>query len=173
MRIAASSRVMARFPSMVLEGVDPGRAVYGLPWPGDLEFQSALRPAFLSLCSRLLQVKRVTAPVAPNHAPFSSAGVERIGVIPIGRRDGLALLNCGHVLVRGSRAQLLGALALEHCRVDLTAIPEATVGDEVVIIGRQGREEITLADILAAQPHLAPTAVALEVRNSVQKSYLF
>jgi alanine racemase len=163
-RMAASSRVLAGFRSMALEGVDPGRAVYGIRWEGDPEFQARLRPAFAGLRSRLLQVKRASA------GPYA-ADTDRLGVIPIGRRDGLGLLTCGEVLVRGRRAPLLGAPALEHCRVDLGHVPAARAGDEVVIIGRQGAEEITVDEVLAGRPDLAPTALALEVRASVARAY--
>jgi alanine racemase len=165
MRIAASSRVLAGFPSMVLEGVDPGRAVYGIRWAGDSEFQARLRPVFAGLRSRLLQVKRAFG------GPYAT-DTDRLGVIPIGRRDGLGLLTCGEVLVRGRRAPLVGAPALEHWRVDLGRVPAAETGDEVVLIGRQGSEEITVDEVLACRPELAPTAVALEVRASVARTYL-
>jgi alanine racemase len=164
LRMAAGSRVLAGFPSMALEGVDPGRAVYGIRWEGDPEFQARLRPAFAGLRSRLLQVKPAAG------GPYA-ADTDRLGVIPIGRRDGLGQLTCGEVLVRGRRARLLGAPALEHCRVDLGRVPAARAGDEVVIIGRQEAEEITVDEVLAGRPDLAPTALALEVRASVARTY--
>ena len=164
-RMAASSRVLARFPKMALDAVDPGRAVYGIRWRGDEDFQAQLRPAFSSLKTRLLQVK--VAAQGP-HAPAGS----RLGVIALGMRDGLPQLTCGQVLVGGRRVSLVGPVALEHARVALDAVPGAQPGDEVVVIGRQGTEEITVAEILAARPALAPTAFALAVGHSVERVYL-
>ncbi len=164
-RMAASSRVLARFPEMALDAVDPGRAVYGIRWRGDEDFQAQLRPAFSSLKTRLLQVK--VAAQGP-HAPAGS----RLGVIPLGMCDGLSQLTCGQVLVCGRRVRLVGPPALEHARVALDSVPSAQPGDEVVVIGRQGREEITMNEILAARPDLPPTAFALAVRHSVERLYL-
>lgn len=164
-RMAASSRVLARFSSMVLDAVDPGRALYGLPWNGDEAFQEQLRPAFAGLRSSLLQVKLA------GEGPYVLPG-RRLGVIPIGRRDGLPLLTCGEVLVRGRRVALVGPPSLEHSRVDLDAVPDAEAGDDVVIIGRQVADEITVEEVLAARPALAPTAVGLEVRPAVERRFL-
>ena len=71
----------------------------------------------------------------------------RLGVIPMGSADGLRWLHAGRVLVRGRVAPIVGSPSLEHTRVDLTGVPDAAVGDEVVIIGRQGDLEITPAEV--------------------------
>lgn len=164
-RMAASSRVLAGFPAMTLDAVDPGRAVYGLPWAGEDRLRGRLRPAFAALRTRLLQVK-VAGP-----GPYAATG-DRIGVIPFGRRDGLPRLSCGAVLVRGRRAPLLGPPALEHSRVDLNGIADSEPGDEVVLIGRQATDEITVAEVLDAQPGAAPITLALEVGGGVRRRYL-
>ena len=163
-RMVASSRVLARFPEMVLDAVDPGRALYGIPWRGDDPFQAELRPAFGSLRTKLLQVK-VAGP-GPHAAEASG-----LGVIPLGRRDGLPNLSSGEVLVHGRRVKLLGPPALEHSRLALDQVREAREGDEVVVIGRQGREEITVREVLAAHQDAAPTALALQVGAAVARAF--
>jgi hypothetical protein len=63
-------------------------------------------------------------------------------------------------------APLLGGPSLEHTRVDLTAVPEAQVGDEVVVIGRQGDVEISLAEVAERQrlpAHVLPTLIGPRV----------
>jgi alanine racemase len=172
MRMAASSRVLAAFPDMHLEAVDPGRAVYGLPWRGDTEFRSRLRPALRSLRTRLLQVKAPVAIGSGEPTAVALSGVTRIGILPMGKKDGLARLNAGHVLIRGRPAPLLGKPALAHCRVDLTDIPDARVGDEVVVLGAGGAREITLADVLRSHPELDAPEVGLEIGRSVTRRYV-
>ncbi len=54
----------------------------------------------------------------------------------------------GEVLVRGCRARIRGTVCMDALMIDVSHIPEARVGDEVVLIGRQGNEEI-LADEIA------------------------
>jgi alanine racemase len=156
-RMAASSRVLDRFPEMALNAVDPGRAVYGLLTGRSGRLGPHLRPAFAALTTRLLTVRA------------GPAG--RIGVIPFGRAAGLATLSAGCVLVRGQRVPLLGPPSLEHARVDLSTAPAAEPGDEVVIIGAQGGGRITVEEVLAANPALPETALALQVGGSVTRVY--
>jgi alanine racemase len=75
------------------------------------------------------------------------------------------------MLVRGRAVPLLGAPSLEHTRLDLTAVPEARVGDEVVVIGRQGEAEITVADA-AANHGLQTLHVAPAIGERVARVYL-
>jgi len=75
------------------------------------------------------------------------------------------------VIVRGREAPILAGPSLEHTRVDLTAVPDARVGDEVVVIGRQGEAEIPPSAV-AARHRLAPHGVALSVRERVARVYL-
>jgi alanine racemase len=75
------------------------------------------------------------------------------------------------VLVRGQAAPLVSSPSLEHTRIDLTAVPDAAVGDEVVIIGRQGELEITPAEV-AKRHGLGPHHVATTVGPRVTRVYL-
>jgi len=75
------------------------------------------------------------------------------------------------VLVRGRAAPIVSSPALEHTRIDLTGIPDAVVGDEVVIIGRQGDLEITPAEV-AARHGLGLHNVAPTVGPRVARVYL-
>jgi len=80
-------------------------------------------------------------------------------------------LNAGRVLVRGQFAPLVSSSSLEHTRIDLTGIPDAVVGDEVIIIGRQGEREITAAEV-ARHHGLGPHHVATTVGPRVARVYL-
>jgi alanine racemase len=79
---------------------------------------------------------------------YRAESPRRIGVLPVGYGDGYPRLrNEGWVLVRGKRAPILGGVAMDAIGVDLTDIPEAQLGDEAVLMGRQGAEEISAHDI--------------------------
>jgi alanine racemase len=82
----------------------------------------------------------------------------------------LLWLHAGRVLVRGRAVPLVGSPSLEHTRIDLTAVPDARVGDEVVIIGRQGEAEITVAEV-AAHHGLGLHHVATTVGARVTRVY--
>src|SRR2546426_2067196 len=170
-RLAASSPLVLGFPSTYLNAVDPGRMLYG--YGGEEATESVvLRPAFSALKSRLVEVKDV----APRErfaaaAPFPIVGAMRLGVIPVGMGDGFHRLNAGGVLVRGRRVPILARPSLEHTRLDLTTVPDAAVGDEVVLIGRQGTEAITL-DEIAERHALDSLALALGVGPRVARVYV-
>ena len=72
-----------------------------------------------------------------------------IATIPIGYGDGFKrpLSNRGEVLIRGKRASVIGRVTMDQIMVDVTHIPGVVVGDEVVIIGKQDDEEITVDEI--------------------------
>jgi len=168
---ASTSVLLASATTMNLNAIDPGLIFFGLDRHGPGLIGADLRPAFHSLTSRLVQVKVVTRTAFRDVAPFSITGSMRLGVIPIGRYDGMEALCCPHVLVHGVRANILGAPATEHTRIDLTHVPQARVGDEVVIIGRQGRDEISPAEVARYRGLSSAGMVALGIRESVPRVY--
>ena len=170
-RLFAASPFVLRFPQTYLNAVDPGRMLYGITFPGE-PTPVELRPTFRRLASRIIALKEL----APRErfaelAPFPVTGPLRLGVIPMGSADGLLWLHAGRVLVRGRAAPIVDAPSLEHTRIDLTGVPDARVGDEVVIIGRQGDAEITVAEV-AARHGLGLHHVATAVGPRVARVYL-
>ena len=169
-RLLAASPFVLRFPHTYLNAVDPGRMLYGITFPAETP-PLPLRPVLRALATRVIAVKEL----APRErfaeqAPFPVTGPMRLGVVPMGSADGLSWLHAGRVLVRGRAAPVIGSPSLEHTRIDLTAIPEATVGDEAIIIGRQGDLEITPAEV-AARHGLGPHHVATTVGPRVPRVY--
>jgi alanine racemase len=168
-RLLASTPLVLRFPHTYLNAVDPGRMLYGIAFEGDGPRGTALRPALRALKSRLIEVKPLAARERfAEQGPFPLSASMRLGVIPLGAADGLLHLHAGRVLVRGRSAPILGGPNLEHTRVDLTGVPDARVGDEVVVIGRQGDAEIALAEVAAHQKiaaHVLPTLLGPRVER--------
>lgn len=72
---------------------------------------------------------------------------ERLAAVPVGYSHGFArdLSNLGHVLVRGKRAGVVGLVNMNAIMIDVTHIPGVTRGDEVVLIGKQGRAQVTVS----------------------------
>jgi alanine racemase len=172
--MAASSPVLLRTAAMSLDAVDVGRYLYGIVRPGVEPglAELGLRPAFLSLRSRITHCKRVDRADYLDAAPFAVRPGMQVGVVPMGFADGLAFLTCGAALVRGLRAPLLGSLSLEHVSIDVTGIPDAAAGDEVVFIGRPGAAEITQEEVVARQrADLPPASLATAVRETVPRVY--
>ena len=107
--------------------------------------------ACFSLKTRISYFKVVEAGcgISYGHTHITTSRV-RIVTIPIGYGDGYrrSLSNRGSVLIRGKRFPIVGAICMDQMMVDI-ADSEAYVGDEVVLIGRQGDEEITVEEIAA------------------------
>jgi alanine racemase len=151
-RHACNSAAMARFPQMHLDVVRPGLSLYGIApkdcpgfGPGGLE----LHPA-MSLKSNLILVKDVPpgTPISYGRR-FVTSRPSCIGTIPIGYADGYSRsLSGADVLVAGRRAPIVGRICMDSCMADLTDLPgPAATGDEVVLFGRQGGEEVTADEI--------------------------
>jgi alanine racemase len=147
--MVSGTAALLQFPEMDLDAVDPGRVLFGLGFPDTLR-QLSLRSALYRWSCRLLLVKDVLPQDAdPYNSPFPVREPVRIGLVPIGWSDGLprhpppAL----RVLVGGLRVPLIGPVHFEHVRIDLTGVPAARFGDEVVLLGPQGDEQITLPEL--------------------------
>jgi len=135
-----------------------GHLLYGLPCAdGEIGDASAFKPVLAAVSTRLIHVStHAGAPAgsAAGPSPYGRRNATTIGVIPVGLSDGLRSPREGQtmeMLVRGRRVPVLG-VSLEHCVLDLGAVtnigaamPE--VGDEVVVIGAEGKERIGLADL--------------------------
>jgi alanine racemase len=80
---------------------------------------------------------------------FTARRETRLALLPVGYADGInrLLSNRGHVLIRGEQVPMAGRVSMDQTIVDVTDIPGVAIGDEVVLIGRQGRRSITAWDI--------------------------
>jgi len=169
-RLLASSPFVLKFPQTYLNAVDPGRMLYGITM-ADETSRLPLRPTLRALTTRVIALKELTPRERfAELAPFPVTAPMRLGVIPMGSADGLLWLNAGRVLVRGRAVPILTGPNLEHTRIDLTQVPDARVGDEVVIIGRQRDAEITIAEV-ARRHGLGPHHVATTVGPRVTRVY--
>jgi len=171
--MAASTPVLLRVGHAGLSGIDVGRIVYGnlrSDTEGDTG-QMQIRQAFAGLRSRLVHCRDVRDQELTSVSPFPIHARMRIGIAPIGYSDGIDALHCGMALVRGQRVPIAGSASLEHIRLDISDVPEAQPGDEVVFIGRQGASEITVTEVLNARGFDQPTRLSVAVRESVPRAY--
>lgn len=170
LKMAASSGTLRLSDAMTLNAIDVGSLLYGLEPPGPTDRDLGLRSALISVTSRLTQVRLRDRTEFVDQSPIPTGRAVRLGVIPFGATDGFLGLSVGYVLVRGQPAPVL-AISLEHARLDLTGI-DAEAGDEVVIVGRQGDEEITMRDVAAANHLHSPAVVPVLVGRAVPRAYV-
>jgi len=149
-QMVASSAIVSQYPHMYLTAVDPGKLIYGIYLPKNPNQKLDLKHAFKSLKTRIIR-KKIISPGTPfdGKLSFPLESDTTIGIIPLGWGDGFpkAPLNKGEVLVGGKRVRVLGNLSVEHARIDLTEVQKARLGDEVVVIGKQGSQEITPSEV--------------------------
>jgi alanine racemase len=142
---AANSAGLLAFPDARLDLVRVGIAIYGIPPVPDLADRVALRPA-LSLKARVSHVKTLDAGARLSYGlRYELDRRARIATVPIGYADGvprnLAAVG-GEVLIGGNRRPVAGTVTMDQLMVDV-GDDDVAVGDEVVLIGRQGDAEVT------------------------------
>jgi alanine racemase len=149
----ANSAAIFALPGSYCDAVRPGIALYGLQPSASLAHFAAreLKPV-LQLKTQIVFLKEVAAGVGLSYGhAFHTQRPSLIATVPIGYGDGLSRNLSGRidVLVRGVRCPQVGRITMDMSLIDVTALRgQAELGDEVVVIGRQGTEEIT-ADELA------------------------
>lgn len=130
-----------------------GGVLYGLGGdvlPGGIE-KPELRPV-LSLHSRIALLKSVPAGDTIGYGrTFQTQSDSVIATIPIGYEDGYSrgLSNTGRVIIRGKYAPVVGRVSMDWTTVDVSAIDDVELGDEVVLIGESGGARIAAEDIAA------------------------
>ncbi len=137
---AANSAGTLAVPESHFDMVRPGIAVYGLDPSEAVCLPEGFRPA-LSFKTQISQVKWVPKGEGISYgSTYITTRPTRIAVLPVGYADGFrrAPTTWGSVLLHGQEAPLLGRVCMDQCMIDVTHIPQARIGDEVVLIGRQG-----------------------------------
>jgi alanine racemase len=147
---AANSASTLYFPQSRFDLVRCGISIYGLQPSAETPNPETFRPA-LTWKARLSSVKYLPVGhgIGYNHRYFTSAR-ERIGVVSVGYADGFRRRLGNFALVRGKRVNMVGGVCMDQCMVQLDGVPEAQIGDEVVLLGRQGDSVITAEEIGAA-----------------------
>lgn len=137
-------------PGHSLDMVRLGIAIYGL-YPSDEIMNLKLKPA-LSLKSHIIMLKDIHAGDTIGYgATFKAEKDMKIATIPIGYGDGYQrnLSNKADVLINGKRAPITGRVCMDQLMVDVTDIPDAKKGDDVVLIGTSGSEQISIEELSA------------------------
>ncbi len=136
-----------------LDMVRPGIALYGY-YPDGPDGRAAASPPLLQpamrFSTRIIQVRQVPAGSGLGYWHlFTTSRLSTIAVLAVGYEDGYlrSLSNRAEVLIGGRRAPVVGRISMNLTLVDVTDLPEVQVGDEAVLLGRQGEEEITADEV--------------------------
>lgn len=154
---AANTSGIVSYPQSHGDMVRPGLLLYGYlpsvpsarPW--------SLKPV-LSLSTKVVQIRSVAKgdPLSYN-GTYRTTRHSRIGIIPIGYAHGYnrRLSNRGQVLIKNKRVPIVGKICMDMTLIDLTDVPDAQVGEPVVLLGSQGTERISAVDIASWQDSIS------------------
>jgi alanine racemase len=148
----ANSAAIFALPGSYFDAVRPGIALYGLqPSASPAHLAAGELKPVLQLKTQIVFLKEVAAGVGLSYGhAFHTQRASLIATLPIGYGDGLSRGLSGRmdVLVRGVRCPQVGRITMDMSLIDVTALRgPAALGDEAVVIGRQGNEEITADDL--------------------------
>jgi alanine racemase len=146
---AANSAATLRIGASVRDFsiVRPGINIYGLRYSPETPLAAELQPALR--WSTQLSLVKVLPPgsgVSYGHT-YVTSKAQRIGTCPIGYGDGYRRSKGNQVLVGGRRVNVLGRVCMDSIMIDLDPVPEARVGDEVVLLGAQGAQQILASEL--------------------------
>jgi alanine racemase len=147
-----------------------GIALYG---PEPIDRRGIRLEPVLHWRTEIVRLKELPAGHAIGYGTtFHTKRASRIATVPVGYADGYsrALSNKGEVLVHGQRAPIVGRVSMDLVTIDVTDIPAAALGDEVILIGRQG-EEIITAEELATKTDTISYEVFCRIAKRVPRIY--
>jgi len=160
-------------PEANLNMVRPGLSIYGVSPSEYVKGAEKLKPA-LSLKTKVAFLKTIPKGRTLSYARTYKTGKEmKVATLPVGYGDGYPrfLSNKGHVLIRGRKARILGAVTMDQTMVDVTDIKDVKTEDIAVLIGKQGNEEISATEV-ARMSGIIPYEIFTSINKRVQKVYL-
>ncbi len=169
LRHILNSSGINRFPQHQMDMVRLGIGLYGID--GSQKIQNQLQKVH-TLKATISQIKNVAAKETIGYGRKGKAKKSmRIATISIGYADGL-MRSAGNekfsVLIQGKLAKIIGNVCMDMCMVDVSKIPEAAVGDDVIIFGKQPTVEE-----LAIAMQTIPYEIFPIISNRVKRIYLY
>ncbi|MDA1113297.1 MAG: alanine racemase [Planctomycetota bacterium] len=157
----------------ITDAVRPGISLFGI-LPADVCPDALLEPV-LSLYTQLVFIKDVPAGTQVGYdGRWTSHQATRLATLPMGYNDGLPFRvgkgGRGQVLVRGQRCPIVGAVSMDYCTIDVTHVQDATIGDCVTIIGKDGLEVLTATHVANAAGTI-PYEITCRLGSRVKRIY--
>lgn len=145
----ANSAAVIDLPETSFDLVRPGIMLYGMEPSQELKNENNLQP-LLSFKTRVVEIRKLPAGFPISYgSTYKTKSEEKMAVLPVGYKDGYPRLlsNKGEVLINNKRAPIRGKICMGQTIVSIDHLNNVEIGDEVVLIGSQGDEEIKAAEI--------------------------
>lgn len=171
--VSASAGIF-NLPESHFNMVRPGLAVLGINRDSKSSFSKEMRRA-LTFKTEVVQIHELQVGETVGYGrAFKVDRPSRIATLAVGYGDGFrrAPYNWGEVLIKGYRAIVAGRVSMDQAAIDVTDIPEdIRAGEEVVLIGRSGKEEITVEEV-ADKLQTSPYEVVVNLSSRVTRLYI-
>ncbi len=144
---ASNSAGAISFKKARYDLIRTGAAIYGLNPSPAVPLPDGFEPA-LTWKARLISIKELAEGHGVSYGSrYITRRAERIGVIPVGYADGYRRIDGQEVLINETRVRVVGSVCMDQCMVQLDDLPGAGLEDEVVLLGRQGRQLISAEEL--------------------------
>ncbi|TVM02940.1 MAG: alanine racemase [Candidatus Brocadia sp. WS118] len=173
LRHMANSGAIIGYPDAYFTMVRPGLSLYGLYPSDEVSRDIGIRPV-MCLKTRIIHIKDMEpGDVAGYGRAHTVTKPTRVATLPFGYDDGYnrLLSGRGQVIIRGTKAPVIGRVCMDQCFVDISHVQGASVGDEVVVYGSQERESISIESV-AKQLNTIPYEVTCNVSKRVPRVYV-
>jgi alanine racemase len=170
---AANSATIIDLPQGHFNTVRAGIIMYGLPPSATMQQHLNLQPA-LQWKTKIVYIKQIQAGDSVSYgATYRATGPTYIATLPVGYADGYfrQLSSHSNVLIGGKRRPVVGRICMDQLMVDLGPVCDANIGDEAVLIGKQGQAVIT-ADEIADLAGTINYEVVCAISARVPRTYI-
>lgn len=170
---AANSAAVMNYPAAAFDMVRVGIMLFGV-WPTDDVPPETPLKQVARWESSIILIKEFREAASIGYGrTFQTAQRMRCALVPVGYGDGYhyALSNKGEVLIHGARCAIRGRVSMDQMMVDVTNVPSAAVGDPVVLLGRDGSQQIT-AEELAQRAGTIPYEIFTSISSRVAREYV-
>ncbi|MGG2015502.1 alanine racemase [Bacillus sp. S10(2024)] len=143
---AGTMELNNEFQNMVRVGI----GIYGMYPSNEVNHKTVALQPILTLKSKVAHVKRAKQGRGVSYGnTYVATGEEWVATIPIGYADGFSrqLSSKGYALINGMRVPIIGRVCMDQLMLDVTKVMPVHVGDEVVLYGKQGNEEIAIEEV--------------------------
>lgn len=171
---AANSAALLDMPDSHLDMVRPGIATYGLYPSADVDRGRVNLEPVMEWKSRIIQIKKVPAGFGVSYGiTYETPQPTTLATVAVGYADGLSrgLSSRGQMLVGGQRVPVVGRICMDLTLLDVGEVSDVSVGDEVVILGRQGAEVLS-TDEMASTLDTINYEIVSTITSRVPRIYL-
>ncbi len=169
----ANSGAIMRLKDSHQDMVRPGAVLYGFPPDPNFSFMNNIKEV-MTFASKIVLIKKIDRgePVSYGRR-FHTKAKSQIAIIPVGYADGYdrRFTNNGKVIIKGKRYPVIGAVCMDQIIVDLGLDTDIRIGDEVILMGKQGDVYISNTD-LCKQLGTIPYEITCGISRRVQRVHV-